>query len=63
MDDDNIQYSAENYAPARQGQPVGGLSGLVIRMGLAKDEKSANTVLMGILVVCVVVGVGVWFVV
>lgn len=63
MDDDQIQYSAENYAPARQGRLVGGLSGFVMRLGLAKDEKQANTVLIVVLVICVVAGVGVWFVI
>jgi len=61
MDDDQIQYSAENYAPARRPQTGGGLSGLVMRLGLAKNEKQANTVLVSTVVVCVVLGAAVWF--
>ena len=63
MDDDKIQYSSENYAPEQRVQKRGGLSSLMMRLGLAKDEKQAGTVLMILVIVCIVVGVGVWFVV
>jgi len=61
MDDDPVQYSAENYAPARQSQSAGGLSGLIMRLGLAKNEKQANKVLIITAIVCVVLGAAVWF--
>ena len=63
MDNDPIQYDTENYSPTRPRQQGGGLVGLLIRLGIAKDEKQANTALAVILIVCVVIGVGVWFVV
>lgn len=61
MEEDKIQYSAENYAPQRDREGISGLVGLVMKMGLAKDEKQANVVMMVILGICIVVGVGVWF--
>ena len=62
MDNDQIQYDVGDSAPARREQKSGGLNGLMIRMGLAKDAEQANKVMMIILAICIVVGVGVWFV-
>ena len=62
MDENPVQYDAENYSSSRQREGGVGLSGWVIKIGLAKDEKQANTILTVILVACVIIGVGIWFV-
>ena len=61
MDDDQVQYSAENYAPARRVQTGGGITGLIMRLRLAKNEKQASTVLVITAIICVVLGAAVWF--
>lgn len=62
MNDDQIQYDPENYAPPGRREEKNGLVGMLIRMGVAKDEKQANTVFIVVLAICIVVGVGIWFV-
>ena len=62
MDENPIQYDAENYAPKRERQGSGGIVGLIMKTGLVKDAKQANSAMITILAICFVVGVGVWFV-
>jgi len=46
------------YASSSQKQ--GGIAGLVIRMGLAKNESQANVVMISIAVVAIVIMIFIW---
>ncbi len=62
MSDENIQYDAGGFVPEREKKSGGGLAGMLIRSGFAKDDKQANTILAGLLILAIVIGVGVWFI-
>ena len=62
MADEQIQYDDGGFGVSRKQQQAGGLIGFLIKAGFAKDQQQANTVLIGILVVAIVVGVGAWFI-
>ena len=61
MDDNQIQYDEERYAPSRRKEGEG-LSGLIMRMGLAKDKKQASVVLAAVVLACAALGIGAWFI-
>lgn len=50
----NVQFENENFTQLRNpfDRPRKGLIGLAIKLGLAKDEKQANIVLIGTILVC-----------
>jgi hypothetical protein len=62
MADGGIEYESGEVSPVRREKGGDGLAGFFVRIGFAKDVEQANKVLIGILVVSIVVGVGVWFV-
>ncbi|GEM_PF-735782 len=60
----NVEFSEEQaYSTAfanRERTPVQGLRALPIRLGLAKDEKGADMVLVGIAILAIVLGLAVF---
>ena len=55
-----VEFHEASYTPQRQTARVPMLVGLVLKMGLAKDERSANLVLIGIVVLCLLLIGGIW---
>lgn len=54
-----VEFDNEGGAYARRGvsSESKGISGFVIRSGLAKDERQANYVMLGIIVVAIVLAI------
>lgn len=48
-----------NYQPKATGDS--GITSLVIKMGLAKDEAGANKVMIGVIIVCVALTIYIGF--
>ena len=60
--DNNIQFDEQEYAqPAAYQKGPSGLTGLVIRLKLAKSEAGAQKVLLIVIVVCILVMIAVWW--
>ncbi|HWH16302.1 MAG TPA: hypothetical protein VNU25_01825 [Candidatus Paceibacterota bacterium] len=57
-----IEFNEPEYAARAVSQHTSGIAGLVIKMGLAKDQKSANAVLIGVIVLCLLVMLAVFLV-
>lgn len=53
---ENVQFDGENYAPAESyySDAPKGLTGWLVRKGLAKDAASANKILIGIALIALV---------
>ena len=55
----DVQFDEPRYAtPATSTKSPSSLSALVVRLGLAKDERGAQTVLVGIIVIALAVAIG-----
>ena len=57
-----VEFNEPEYAARAVPGRTSGIAGLVIRMGLAKDQKSANTVLIVTIVLCLLVMLAVFLV-
>lgn len=53
----NVQFENEDFIQFRNpfDRPRKGLVGLLIKLGIAKDEKEANVVLIGVIIACLVI--------
>lgn len=50
-----VQFNEPEYLARSAPGRTSGLTGLVIRSGLAKDPKAANAILVGVIVLCLLV--------
>lgn len=55
--DEQIHFEGEGaqYAPPLQSREYSAITGIVIKWGLAKDERSAGLVLLGVAIVAVII--------
>lgn len=53
----NVQFDEQSYGPApkKRTKKTGGVVKLIISTGLAKDEKSANLVMIGLIIVLCII--------
>lgn len=58
----SVEFNEPQYAARTVSSRTSGIAGLVIKMGLAKDQKSANAVLIIVIVLCVLITVAVFLV-
>ena len=56
----DIQFTDEEFARTPQATKLPPLIGLVVRMGLAKDRRGAEYVLIGVAIAALVTTVGIW---
>jgi hypothetical protein len=56
MSDNNIQFDSDQqqFQSRPDAKQKGGLIGLLVRNGLAKDEAGANKVLIAILIIVII---------
>ncbi len=58
----NIQFDEQEYArPGVVQKGPSGITGLVIKLKLAKDEAGAQKVLLIIIAVCVLIMIAIWW--
>lgn len=59
--EEQIKFDESQYAYAMNQKTPSGIPGLVVRLGLAKDEEGAQKVLLVIFVVCVVATIAIFY--
>ena len=58
-----VEFNETEYAPRAQQAPRrSAITSLVIKMGLAKDEKQASVMLLWIIAACVLLTLAIWLV-
>lgn len=46
-----VEFEDTNYTPSGRPKKVGGITKLIMRLGLAKTPKKANTVMIAIIII------------
>ena len=58
---EGVSFEEEQNAPTRKAYPTDALNAWLIRSTLAKDEKEANQIMLGVVVAAVLLGLGIFF--
>jgi hypothetical protein len=62
----DVSFNEESFEPqhpqASAPEKEGGIAGLFVKLGLAKDQKQTNTAMYVVIALCVIIMLLVWFV-
>lgn len=56
----DVQFTDEQFVRTPQATKLPPLVGLVVRMGFAKDRRSAEYVLIGVALLALITTIGIW---